>query len=97
MNGWVTLETMIKALRDNELKVLDAYHEKNPSPFARSCWFCETMYTSPRKGCRNSSGFVWICLDLSGCPDIQRLDIRISSECPDIQSGYVRICLDTLV
>ena len=32
MNGWVTLEAIIKALRDNELKVLDAYHEKNPSP-----------------------------------------------------------------
>ena len=26
------METMIKALRDNELKVLDAYNEKNPSP-----------------------------------------------------------------
>ena len=26
-----TLEAIIKALRDNELKVLDAYNEKNPS------------------------------------------------------------------
>ena len=32
MTGWVTLEVIIKALRDNELKVLDAYNEKNPSP-----------------------------------------------------------------
>ena len=32
MNGWVTLEAIIKALRDNELKVLDAYNEKNLSP-----------------------------------------------------------------
>ena len=32
MNGWVTLEEIIKALSDNELKVLDAYDEKNPSP-----------------------------------------------------------------
>ena len=32
VNGWVTLEVIIKALSDNELQVLDAYHEKNPSP-----------------------------------------------------------------
>ena len=151
VNGWVTLEVIIKALSDNELQVLDAYHEKNPSPIyeeerarlreeeptresdddgssdedarggggvggcsvlicsvlarswlvvcmflALSCWFSESMYTSPRKGCRNASGFVWICLDLSGCPDIQRLDIRMSGYpvwiCPDM-SGYVWICL----
>ena len=32
VNGWVTLEKLIKALSDNELQVLNAYHEKNPSP-----------------------------------------------------------------
>ena len=31
VNGWVTLEVIIKALSDNELQVLDAYQKKNPS------------------------------------------------------------------
>ena len=43
-----------------------------------------------------AAGFVWICLELfvrvSGYPEVGY--IRISSGCPDIQSGYVRICLN---
>ena len=31
INGWVTLETIMKSLLDNELSALDDYHEKHPS------------------------------------------------------------------
>ena len=31
INVWVTLETIMKSLLDNELSVLDDYHEKHPS------------------------------------------------------------------
>ena len=32
VSGWVTMETIINALNDNELTALDKYHENNPSP-----------------------------------------------------------------
>lgn len=35
INGWVTLETIVKALTDNELCALDAYEENHTSPLFR--------------------------------------------------------------
>ena len=32
VNGWVTLEAIVKALSDSELGALDDYQESNPSP-----------------------------------------------------------------
>jgi hypothetical protein len=31
VNGWVSLETLIKAFNENELSVLDKYHENHSS------------------------------------------------------------------